>query len=293
MRIVVCDDDSTLRGVVTKLATVAGHHVLAETDSGPDAVEMVLRFKPEVLIIDLDLAWGAGIQAVRDLREAGSPVQIVVFTNWATNSPEVRAAEVRAAIEKPDFESLERVLAALAAGLAAESPAGADRREPPAARPDFPAHGRLSSSGLEEPETFDNAVLRLEPGDAVLIVHVAGLEYAVGWYDLIAASDQVLAVARLLRAVLRTQDRLSVVDPVLDERPADLIALVLGGAGRGVESIWRRLQRAHEVSSLPGIISAGWAMCDEGVAGPVAVSRAADAANRSIGRPAGDRLWAG
>jgi CheY-like chemotaxis protein len=293
MNVVVCDDDSTLRGVVSKLATAAGHNVLAETDSGADAVEMVLRFKPEVLIIDLDLAWGSGLQAVRDLREAASPVEIVVFTNWAADSPEVRAAEVRAAIEKPDFESLERVLEALAAGLAAESPAGADRREPPVARPGFPVHGRISASGLEEPDTFNDAVVRLEPGDAVLIVHVAGVEYAQGWYDRVAATDQVLAVARLLRVVLRVQDRLSLVEPGLDDRPRDLVALVLGGRGRGVESVWRRLQRAHEVSSLPGIINAGWAMCDDGVAGPVALSRAVDAAGRSVGRPPGDRLWMG
>ena len=293
MNVVVCDDDSTLRGVVSKLATAAGHNVLAETDSGNDAVEMVLRFKPEVLVIDLDLPWGSGLQAVRDLRQAGSPVEIVVFTNWAADSPEVRAAEVRAAIEKPDIESLERVLAALAAGLAADSPAGADRRESPLARPHFPVHGRISASGLEEPDTFHDAVVRLEPGDAVVIVHVAGLEYAQGWYDRVAATDQVLAVARLLRAVLRAQDRLSLVEPGLDDRPADLVALVLGGRGRGIESVWRRLQRAHEVSSLPGIINAGWAMSDDGVVGPVALSRAVDAASRSIGRPPGDRLWAG
>lgn len=293
MNVIVCDDDPTLRGVVSKLAAAAGHTVLAETDSGPDAVEMVLRFNPEVLVIDLDLAWGAGLQVVRDLREAGSPVEIVVFTNWAADSPEVRAAEVRAAIEKPDFESLERVLDALAAGLAADSPAGADRREPPNARPDFPAHGRISASGLEDPDTLQNASVRLLPGDAVLIVHIAGLEYPADWFDRVAAIDHVLAVARLLRSVLRVQDRLSILDPGPDDRPADLIALVLGGRGRGVESVWRRLLRAHEVSSLPGILNAGWAMCDEGVAGPVVVSRATDAASRSIGRPPGDRLWAG
>ena len=35
MNVIVCDDDPTMRDVVTKLATEVGHHVLAETDSGP------------------------------------------------------------------------------------------------------------------------------------------------------------------------------------------------------------------------------------------------------------------
>jgi CheY-like chemotaxis protein len=293
MRVVVCDDDPTIRSVVSKLASAAGHSVLAETDSGPAAVEMVLRFQPEVLILDLDLAWGAGLQAVRDLREADSPVDVVVFTDWAADAPEVRSVEVRAVIEKPDFDSLERVLADLAAGFEAATPEGAERRHVTAPRPAFPHHGRISASGLEDPDTFAEAVLALEPGDAVLVVHVAGVEYAASWYEQVAAADQVLAVTRLLRTVLRAQDRLALAEPSGDELPVELVALVLGGRGRGIESVWRRLVKAHDVSSLPGIVSAGYAVCDDGVLGPMALERARQATARSVGRPPGDRLWAG
>ena len=68
MKLVVCDDDVTLRGVVSRLAVDAGHHVLAETDSAADAVDMVLRFGAEVLILDLSLPWGSGLRAVKELR---------------------------------------------------------------------------------------------------------------------------------------------------------------------------------------------------------------------------------
>ena len=293
MNLIVCDDDPTLRHVVTRLAIEAGHNVLAETDSGPDAVDMVIRFAPEVLVIDLALPWGAGLDAVRELRRQGSPVEIVVFTSWAADSPEVRGADVRAVIEKPDFESLERVLDDLADGLVANTPAGADRRQPPRPRPEFPMHGRLSASSLEEPDRFADAVLGLQPGDAAIVVHVAGLDYAAGWYERVAATDQVLAVARLLRAVLRVQDRLTLVDPGPDDRPSTLVALILGGGLAGVESVWRRLQKAHDLSALPGIVNAGYALCLEGIAGPMVVARATDAAGRSTGRPPGERLWAG
>jgi CheY-like chemotaxis protein len=293
MRVIVCDDEPTIRSVVSKLASTAGHTVLAETDSGPSAVEMVLRFQPEVLIMDLALAWGAGTQAIRDLREAGSPVEIVLFTSWAADSPEVRAADVRAVIEKPDVAALEQVLADLAAGLAAGAPAGADRRQSVRPRPAFPSHGRISPSGLEDPVTFTEAVVHLEPGDAVLVVHVAGIENPRDWFERVAATDLSLSGARLLRALMRTQDRLAATELDADDQPRDLVALVLGGRRAGAEAVWHRLEQAHERSNLPGVVSAGWAMCDDGVPGPLAVSRAADGARRSIGRPPGERLWAG
>lgn len=293
MKLVVCDDDVTLRGVVSKLAADAGHSVLAETDSAADAIDMVLRFGAEALILDLSLPWGSGMRAVKELRAAGSSCQIVVFTAYAADSPEVRDAGVRAVIEKPDFEGLEAVLASMAAGAEASTPDGAERRRPVEARSTMPQPGFLTASGIESPYTFAGAIEDLQPGDAVLVVHVATPEHGRGWHGRLAETDHLLAVARALRAVLRVQDRMSVVEPVGDEPMADLRALLLGGGRPGVESVFRRLERAHEALAIGGVISGGWALVEAGATGPLAVSRADDAARRSIGQPEGDRLWAG
>lgn len=293
MKIVVCDDDVTLRGVVSKLATDAGHSVLAETDSAPDAVDMVLRFGAEALILDLSLPWGTGIRVVHELREAGSPCQIVVFTSYASDSVEVRDAGVRAVIEKPDFDALVEVLDALAKGEEAVTPTGAERRRAFVPRPTMPLAGPLTASGLESPQSFADALLHLEPGDAVLVVHVATPDAGAGWFTRLAAADHTLAVARNLRAVLRAQDRLTVGEPDSDDRIADLRALLLSGGRAGIESVFRRLERAHAAMGLPGVVNGGWAVVEaEGLGGPV-LARADDAARRSVGRPEGDRLWAG
>jgi CheY-like chemotaxis protein len=293
MKLVVCDDDVTLRGVVSKLAADAGHTVLAETDSAADAVDMILRFGAEALILDLSLPWGGGMRAVHDLREAGSPCQVVVFTSYAADSPEVRDAGVRAVIEKPDFEGLEEVLASLAKGEQAATPDGAERRRTFEPRSTMPPAGALSISGLESPLTFADALHHLEPNDAVLVVHVAIPDVGGGWFARLSAADHTLAVARNLRSVLRTQDRLTVGEPAGDDRIEDLRALLLGGGRPGVESVFRRLERVHSSMGLPGVISAGWATAEAGMAGGLVLGRADDAARRSVGQPQGDRLWAG
>lgn len=293
MKVVVCDDDATLRGVVSKLASDAGHAVLAETDSPSDAVDMVLRFGAEVLILDLALPWGNGLRVVKELQEAGAPCQIVVFTAYAADSPEVRDAGVRAVIEKPDFESLEQVLEGLTAGAEAETPVGAERRRVFVPRTTMPPPGATSSSGLEVPHSFADAINNLEPGDAVLVVHVAAPEIGGGWFASLSEADLVLSVARSLRSILRAQDRLSASDPGDDEHLCELRALLLAGGRPGVESVFRRLERAHESLRAPGVLSGGWAVVEAGAAGGQVVARADDAARRSVGRPEGDRLWAG
>jgi len=42
---VVCDDDRTVRAAVSAVCVDAGLEVVAETDSGADAAEMVRRFR--------------------------------------------------------------------------------------------------------------------------------------------------------------------------------------------------------------------------------------------------------
>ena len=293
MKLVVCDDDVTLRGVVSKLATEAGHAVLAETDSVTDAVDMVVRFGAEVLILDLALPWGSGLLAVQELREQASSCQIVVFTAYPADSPVVREASVRAVIEKPDFEGLERVLRDLAAGGIADTPVGAERRRPLPERPTFPRPGRQTLSGLEDPESFADSVNHLAPGDSVLVVHVSGIDETAGWFARLDAADQLLVAARALRISLRVQDRLSAEPPPPDARPCELVALLLAGGRSGVESLWARLDTAFKAGHGRGVLSGGWATCDEPGTGGRALLRARDAAHRSLGRPEGDRLWAG
>lgn len=295
MRTIVCDDDATVRSIVTNLATKAGLNVLAETDSGPDAVEMVLRFGAEVLVLDLALPWGAGLDVVRQLREREADVEVVVFTGWAADSPEVRGAGVNAVIEKPNFEALEHALGEVAHGRPAVEEAGGrpDRRPPAEPRARFPEPGPATASGIEDPDTFDEAVLRLERGDGILVVHVALDHDLRGTYHRIAGTDALLAAARVLRTTLRIQDRLSITEPASDDRLPELAVAVLGGGRPGVESVWRRLERAHEAGREHGVLSAGWALVDDVVPGPAALARATEAATRSIGQPEGDRLWAG
>lgn len=285
MKVVVCDDDVTLRSVVSRLAEGAGHEVMAETDSAADAVDLVTRFGADLLVLDLSLPWGSGMAAINLLRDMGSPCQVVVFTAYAEDSPDVRKAQVRAVIEKPDFEALEQVMHELATGRAG-LPVASERRRPWRERPHVPAASAATPSGIESPESFKRVLEVIEEGDAVLVVHVAGIDEPPGEWGALWRADCFLSVARALRTVLRTQDRMTV-------ESEQLAALLLDGERVGAQSAFRRLEQHLDASSLPGVVSGGWAVHD-GVVSPYSTfTRAHGAALRSIGQPPGDRLWAG
>lgn len=286
MKVVVVDEDVTLRSVVTRLAEAAGHVVLAETDSGEDAVELVTRFGAEVLVIDLSLPWGSGLRAIEKLREDGSACHVVVFTAHAGEREALRDADVRAVVEKPQFEELERVLVELARGIVRAAPLPHDRRRPAPDRPNLAPAVVTTPSKLEDPTSFAKVVDALEPDDAVVFVRLDAVPAdADPWHELVDV-DRFLAAGRLLRTVCRVQDRVSV-----DGR--DLVAALLCGGRDAVESLWYRLAHAQRRDGLVGVLSAGWAVHDGTEPPYAAVARARDAAARSVGRPAGDRLWAG
>ena len=286
MKIVVCDDDATLRSVVSRMAEEVGHTVIAETDSARDAVELITRFGADLLVLDLSLPWGSGMDAIHEIRDRDVPCQVVVFTSYADDSPDVRRSGVKAIVEKPNFEELDGVLRSLA-GDADEGATEEKRRKRPRERPRVPEPVVKSPSGIEDPESFARVVDVMEPGDGILYVHVAIPEpEGDGPWDELLATDRFLAVARNLRTVLRVQDRLTVED-------GKLKAVLLDGERAGVESVWRRLERVEELTAGGTIVSGGWALIWPGEPPVASVARAKTACDRSVGKAPGDRLWAG
>ena len=296
MRIIVCDDDATLRGVVTKLATNAGHKVLAETDSAADAVDMVLRFGAEVLVLDLALPWGAGMRG-RARAPRGGSRRARSWCSRATPPTRRRSAAlgVRAVIEKPDFEQLEQVLQRVADGgpTVEEVEGQADRRPPTDARERFPEPGPASPSGIEDP---DPSTKRCCASSATTASWWCTSPSSTGSEAPTRASSPSTPSCRppascgtssACRIASRSPNRRPTTASPSSPSPSSAAAVRVSsrcGAGSSGPTSWPR---------APGILSGGWALVDDVVPGPAALGRASDAAARSTGRPDGERLWAG
>ncbi|MQW75409.1 response regulator [Nocardioides sp. dk4132] len=81
IRVVLVDDAVDTRRVVRlALRLRGGFEVLAETGSGEEAVALVRRLQPDVVVLDLGLPDLAGRAVLTQAREAAPDVQVVVFS---------------------------------------------------------------------------------------------------------------------------------------------------------------------------------------------------------------------
>ncbi|HEX2349861.1 MAG TPA: response regulator transcription factor [Ktedonobacterales bacterium] len=109
IRILVADDHPIVRdGLVAVLTTQRDFAVVGGAGSGAEAVRQVAALAPDVLLLDLAMPDGDGVETLRRLREQGSSVRVIVFTAFDTD---------------------ERILAAIRAGAQGYLLKGAPREE--------------------------------------------------------------------------------------------------------------------------------------------------------------------
>jgi CheY-like chemotaxis protein len=277
--VVVCDDDRVTRAAVSTACTEAGLEVVAETDSGADAAEMVRRFDVDILVIDVAISDGSGERTLATLEADDASATVIVFTAYAPDPGKLRRLGASNVVEKPDLDLLADVLRA-AGSAAAANGVQADRRSSSRAV-ELPPKVWRSPAGVSAHQDLLHALLRMEPGDAVLAVTVVGLEGLEADVGPLLTADCRLAVAGVLRDELRVQDLLHEVPEV-----QGFVALIRGGDARAAGAVWSRLTAGVTEAKLPGEVKGATSRVDT-VGANDAVARAVGALQgAAVGSPA-------
>lgn len=131
IRIVVADDHPVVRdGVAATLSAVEDFTVVGQAASGPEAVDLVSALAPDVVVMDLRMPGGGGVDAVRELRRRGSRTGVLVLTTYDTDADTVAAIEAGAIgylLKDTPARTLVDAVRSTAAGEAVLSPAVASR----------------------------------------------------------------------------------------------------------------------------------------------------------------------
>jgi DNA-binding NarL/FixJ family response regulator len=81
IRVLVADDHAVTRaGIVSMLLTAPDLEVVAEAGDGVEAVERTLEHRPDVLVLDIQMPRGGGLETVRALRGAHVEVAILLLS---------------------------------------------------------------------------------------------------------------------------------------------------------------------------------------------------------------------
>lgn len=80
MRIVLVDDHALFRDGVASLLRAWGHDVVGQATNGPDAVILADRVDPDLVLMDVRMPGGSGLEATARIRAARPQTAIVMLT---------------------------------------------------------------------------------------------------------------------------------------------------------------------------------------------------------------------
>jgi DNA-binding NarL/FixJ family response regulator len=202
IRILVVDDHPVVRdGVASPLDAADDLEVVGQAASGPEAVARTRQAEPDVVVMDLRMPGGGGVDAVAEIRRLERPAAVLMLTTFDTDSEIVAALEAGAIgylLKDASTQALQDAVRAAAAGETVLSPAVAGRiTARMRGAEDRPALSERETQVLElvaEGTSNRQIAKELFVSEATVKTHLARL------YDKLGVADRAAAVATAYRA---------------------------------------------------------------------------------------------
>jgi DNA-binding NarL/FixJ family response regulator len=98
IRILLADDHPVVReGLRAMLDAEADLEVVGEASSGPEAEALAAVLLPDIVLMDLRMPEGGGVDSIVRMTAAGLPCRVIVLTTYETDGDILRAVEAGAA----------------------------------------------------------------------------------------------------------------------------------------------------------------------------------------------------
>lgn len=197
IRILVVDDHPVVRdGVAAMLSAVEDLDVVGQAGSGPEAVRLATGLDPDVVVMDLRMPGGGGVDAVRAMKQLGLRAAVLVLTTYDTDTDTVAAIEAGATgylLKDSPTATLVSAVRSTAAGETVLSPTIATRLASHVREP-----ARRTALSAREREVLA-LVARGMPNKQIareLFVSEATVKTHLGHvFDKLGATDRAAAVA--------------------------------------------------------------------------------------------------
>ena len=84
IRVLVADDDPNVRSTLVRLLETLGHEVVGDVASGREAVSAASGATPDVVLLDVNMPDGSGVEAAREITRARPGTAVVLFSGDPT-----------------------------------------------------------------------------------------------------------------------------------------------------------------------------------------------------------------
>ncbi|CNG48808.1 response regulator containing a CheY-like receiver domain and an HTH DNA-binding domain [Mycobacterium tuberculosis] len=129
--VLIVDDHPVVRdGLRGMFAATTGFEVVGEAADGREAVALAAGLRPDVVLMDLRMPGGGGVEAITELTRRGLPCKVLVLTTYDTDTDTIPAIEAGATgylLKDAPRDDLFTAVRAAAEGRTVLSPAIASR----------------------------------------------------------------------------------------------------------------------------------------------------------------------
>lgn len=104
IRVIVADDDAEARRTVAELVVAMGYEVVTHVGSGREAVAAARESAPDVVLLDIHMPDGSGLDAATEIVRERPGTAIVLFTgdhSLSLDGPQVEETGAVALLSKP------------------------------------------------------------------------------------------------------------------------------------------------------------------------------------------------
>ncbi|MFJ4982156.1 response regulator [Streptomyces coeruleorubidus] len=197
--LLIVDDHPVVRdGLRGMLAADPGFDVLGEAAGGVEAVELALRLNPDVVLMDLRMPAGSGVDAIAELTRRGARAKVLVLTTYDTDSDTIPAIEAGATgylLKDAPREELFAAVRAAAEGRTVLSPAVASRLVSAVRKPVVPVGETLSAREREVLALVAKGTSNREIARELFISEATVKTHLTHLYGKLGARDRAAVVA--------------------------------------------------------------------------------------------------
>ncbi|MEV4947186.1 response regulator transcription factor [Streptomyces sp. NPDC053755] len=190
-----------LRGMFTAGSpdgTGPGFAVLGEASDGVEAVRLALLLDPDVVLMDLRMPGGNGVEAIAELTRRGARARVLVLTTYDTDTETLPAIEAGATgylLKDAPREELFAAVRAAAEGRTVLSPAVATRLVSRVRTPAAPADESLSAREREVLELVAKGTSNRAIAAELFISEATVKTHLTHIYAKLGSKDRAAAVA--------------------------------------------------------------------------------------------------
>ena len=197
--LLIVDDHPVVRnGLRGMFESAPGFTVLGEASGGVEAVGKTEELDPDVVLMDLRMPGGGGVDAIRELTRRGARAKVLVLTTYDTDSDTLPAIEAGATgylLKDAPRDELFTAVRAAAEGRTVLSPAVASRLVSAVRTPGAAGNEPLSAREREVLALVARGTSNREIARELFISEATVKTHLTHLYAKLGVNDRVAAVA--------------------------------------------------------------------------------------------------